>query len=469
MTDSMITAKFNQLPSITELLSIEPFRSIAVESGHETSLRIARRSLEEIRRRLSTGEATGEREGLKTLASRTAEGFYRSEKSARTTRVINATGVIVHTNLGRSALSDDAIEALKIASGYCNLEYDLIEGTRGKRGAGAEALLCSLTRAEAAVMVNNCAAAAFLVLRVFAQGKDVIISRGELVEIGGDFRVPDVLAESGAKLKEVGTTNRTKIADYEAAISDTTGLLMRVHPSNYRVIGFTESPTNAELATLAKENNLLFFEDAGSGAIVDLSDFGLDEPAIASSIADGVDIVAFSGDKLLGGIQAGLIVGRRDLIEAVRRHPLYRALRVDKLSYAAIEATLMSYAKGRHLEEIPTLKMLAYDAEAIRVRAEELSGKFSKDVSEGIRIEIVEGESVIGGGAGPDVKPKTWLFAVFVSGRSAEEIDAFFRSRATPVIGRISADRYLLDLRTVPENNEAELLSAIESLAVHEF
>jgi L-seryl-tRNA(Ser) seleniumtransferase len=293
----------------------------------------------------------------------------------------------------------------------------------------------------------------------------VIISRGELVEIGGDFRIPDVLEESGANLREVGTTNRTKITDYEKAISDTTGLLMRVHPSNYRVIGFTESPTNVQLASLSQERNIPFFEDAGSGALVDLSEFGLNESTISSSISDGVDLVAFSGDKLLGGVQAGFIVGRKDLIDAIRRHPLYRALRVDKLAYSAIEATLLSYARGTHFEDIPTLRMLAIKPEAIRERVKD----FVLSLSGRVQIEILEGESVIGGGAAPDVKPKTWLISIAVDGRPASEIDSVLRASTPPVIGRIADDRFLLDLRTVLPSDQLDLATAIGELADHEF
>lgn len=458
-----------ELPSIDELLAVEPLISIAEAAGHSTALRIARSSIETLRREILGESRQHSREQHVAKLAEIAGDSFTRERSARMSRVINATGVVIHTNLGRSVLADSAVKAVAKISGYCTLEYDLISGSRGKRGAGAEALICEVTGAEAAMIVNNCAAAAFLVLRVLAKGKDVIISRGELVEIGGDFRVPDVLEESGATLREVGTTNRTKISDYEKAISDSTGLLMRVHPSNYRVIGFTESPTNLQLSTLAREKGIPFFEDAGSGALVDLSEFGLDEPTISSSILDGVDLVAFSGDKLLGGVQAGFIVGRKTLVDSIRRHPLYRALRVDKLAYAAIEATLTSYARGTHFEEIPTLRMLAARPESIRERAEQLIRSLSTEVLDRVQFEIVEGESVIGGGSAPEVKPKTWLISASSVGRSAADVDAFLRSATTPVIGRIADGRFLLDLRTVPANDQSELVSAIKSLAGHEF
>ncbi|MEO5858401.1 MAG: L-seryl-tRNA(Sec) selenium transferase [Pyrinomonadaceae bacterium] len=454
-----------ELPSIDELLALEPLAMIATSAGHATALRIARASIESLRAEILTKSVDRDREQLIDELVTIAGDAFSRETASRISRVVNATGVVIHTNLGRSVLSDLAIQAVTDNTGYCTLEYDRLSASRGKRGAGAEALICELTGAVAAVIVNNCAAAAFLVLRVLAKGKDVIISRGELVEIGGDFRVPDVLEESGATLREVGTTNRTKVADYEKAISGSTALLMRVHPSNYRITGFTESPTNLQLAALARENGIPFFEDAGSGALVDLSAFGLNEPTISSSIRDGVDLVAFSGDKLLGGVQAGFIVGRKDLVEAVRRHPLYRALRVSKISYAAIEATLTSYARGTQLEEIPTLRMLAQDPEAIRRRATEFISKAAGEV----QLKIVEGESVIGGGSAPDVRPKTWLISVSVACGSAGDIDAFLRRQDIPVIGRIADDRFLLDLRTLLPNDERYLKDAIAKLATHEF
>ena len=458
-----------ELPSIDQLLTIGPFVDLAANAGRSTALRIARESIETLRNEILTESVNQNRETLVNRVISLAKETLDSETSGRVVRVINATGVVIHTNLGRSVLSDAAVKALGDNSGYCTLEYDIITGSRGKRGAGAESLICELTGAEAAVIVNNCAAATFLVLRVLAKGKDVIISRGELVEIGGDFRVPDVLEESGATLREVGTTNRTKIADYEKAISNATGLLMRVHPSNYRVIGFTEKPTNAQLAALSREKGIPFFEDAGSGALVDLSEFGLDEPTISLSISDGVDLVAFSGDKLLGGVQAGFIVGRENLIEVIRRHPLYRALRVDKLAYSAIEATLKAYARGTHFEDIPTLRMIATRSEDIRERVEEFVRSLALNTSGRVNFDIIEGVSVIGGGSAPEVKPRTWLISIAVDGRPASEIDSILRASTPPVIGRIADDRFLLDLRTVLPSDQPDLATAIGELADHEF
>jgi L-seryl-tRNA(Ser) seleniumtransferase len=462
---SQSASPLRSLPSIDELLNSKSFRAIAESHGRAVVLRIARSSLDDIRTELRSNIDQGNRDVLIERIGELALKTLNVETSRRISRVINATGVIVHTNLGRSALSVAAIESFRESSGYCNLEFDLVTASRGKRGTGAEAMICELTGAEAAVIVNNCAAATFLVLRAVAAGKEVIISRGELVEIGGDFRVPDVLTESGAILCEVGTTNRTKLADYEQAINENTGLILRVHPSNYRVVGFTESPSNAQLAALARDNNIPFFEDAGSGALVDLSEFGIDEPRIAASIEEGVDIVAFSGDKLMGSVQGGFIVGRRDLIESIRRHPLYRAFRVDKLAYGAIEATLAAYARGTEFDDIPTLRMIALDKGEIQERAQALTA----DVHENVGLEMIDGYSVVGGGAAPTSKLPTSLIAISKAGGSAEQVDAYFRERSVPIVGRISDDNFLIDLRSVDRADDEQIRNAIDHLAGHEF
>ena len=451
------------LPSVDRLLSNDLFVGIEARLGRDAAVRIAREAVGVVRDQIEGGSGPAD---VVAVVLETAEELFHREAVGGLRRVINATGVIIHTNLGRSPLSIHAVAAIaERASRYCSLEFDIETGKRGSRGERAESLMCALTGAEAAVIVNNCAAAAFLTLKVLAAGREVIISRGELVEIGGDFRVPDVLAESGAILREVGTTNRTKLADYDKAIGGNTGLILKVHTSNFRVIGFTAAPANSELSALARERGIPFIEDAGSGALVDLSEFGLsDEPLIPRSIADGVDVVMFSGDKLLGGVQAGFIVGKAEYVERVRKHPMYRALRVDKLSYAAIEETLASFARGKHLEEIPTLRMLSEPDETILDRStrlvESLKGR-TKD----IRFEIIEGKSVVGGGSAPDAKPSTWLIAIEKNGTTAEELGSAFRRRTTPVVGRIVDDRLVLDLRTVFEDEEDELESAIAELA----
>ncbi len=322
-------------------------------------------------------------------------------------------------------------------------------------------MLTELSGAESAVIVNNCAAAAFLVLSVFAGGGEAIVSRGELVEIGGDFRIPDVMTQSGASLIEVGTTNRTRLADYERAIGENTKVVMRVHPSNYRIIGFTEKPSLAELAELCARKGVLLYEDAGSGAMIDLSEFGLgDEPEISRSISDGADIVTFSGDKLLGASQAGLIVGRRDRIDQIRKHPLYRALRVDKLTYAAVEATLDAYISETARETVPVLAMLSLTKEQVNERAQEFVRQLEQHVGSG-QLELVDGESVVGGGSAPAVRLETKLIALRSSLISPEAIEQKLRESELPVIARIESQSVLIDLRTVEPSEESELLEIV--------
>jgi L-seryl-tRNA(Ser) seleniumtransferase len=377
-------------------------------------------------------------------------------------RVINATGVIIHTNLGRAPLSDEAREALISAAGYCNIEYDLAAGKRGKRGERVETILKELTGADDALVVNNCAAAAFFVLTVLASGREVVISRGELVEIGGDFRVPDVLARSGAVLREVGTTNRTKLADYDKAIGDATALILKVHPSNYRIVGFTSAPSTKELVELARKREILVYEDAGSGVTADLGKLGLSgEPIVRDSIAAGVDIVTFSGDKLLGGPQAGMIVGRTELIQRLRRDPLYRVLRVDKLTCAALEATLEAHVRGNAGESVPALMMLAASEREIEARARAFVSRLSNPL---LTTELFAGNSAVGGGSAPMVQPATCLIAVQHRSNSALELEKLLRQAATAVISRISEGKVLLDLRTVSRAEEDELADILNSI-----
>jgi L-seryl-tRNA(Ser) seleniumtransferase len=379
-------------------------------------------------------------------------------------RVVNATGVVLHTNLGRAPLSAAARERVaREAAGYCTLEYDTETGARGRRGARAEALLAELTGAEDALVVNNCAAAALLVLTALARDGETIVSRGELVEIGGDFRVPDVMAQSGTTMVEVGTTNRTRLSDYERAVTDETRLLARVHPSNYRIVGFTRAPALAELARLAHERGLLLYEDAGSGALLDLAPHGLSgEPVIRESIAAGADVVTFSGDKLLGAAQAGLVVGRRAVVGRLRRHPLYRALRADKLALAALEATLEAYRRGSALAEVPALRALAATREELEGRARDFAGRLrARAGAETLSVEIVEGNSAVGGGSAPTTHPPTVLLALSHPTLSADALEGRLRRARPPVVARIFDGRVVLDLRTVAAEEEAELLDAL--------
>ena len=462
-------AVLRMLPSTDELLNSPPVRLLISQAGRKPVTSLARIVIDELRAELVTEitKRTGRvhtysKESLLTEASGRLNERWRQRRSSRLRKVINATGVVIHTNLGRAPLSAEALQAIADASGYCTLEYDLANGKRGRRGEYVESLFAEMTGAEAAVVVNNCAAAAYLVLTVFAKGGEAIVSRGELVEIGGDFRIPDVLVQSGATLKEVGATNRTKVSDYEKAIGDETKVILRVHPSNYRIIGFTEKPPLRDLAQLAHKKGILLYEDAGSGALYDLGKFGLtDEPVISESIANGADIVTFSGDKLLGGAQAGIIVGRRNLIEQIRKHPLYRALRAGKLVYAALEATLESYLRDDAEESVPVLRMLALRKEELEMRIRDLASRLRSDST---TLEIISGESVVGGGSAPDVHPETVLLALTHSTMSAADIDAKLRMAETTVIVRIESERVLVDLRTVDESEMDKLAEVLASV-----
>ena len=340
--------KFRALPAVDQLLRTDVAAQLRSSLGTSRLTAIAREVIEDLRQQIQSGGLAGNtKDGLLIEATKRLQSRCRREALLVVRRVINATGVILHTNLGRAPLSDAARAAVANAAGYCSLEYDAETGSRGKRGGHAEELLTQLTGAEAALVVNNCASAALLILTVLAGDGETIVSRGELVEIGGDFRVPDVMANSGTRMIEVGSTNRTRLADYKRATNESTRLIMRVHPSNYRIIGFTASPALSELASLAHESALPLYEDAGSGVLSDLSQYGLtDEPIISESIEAGADVVSFSGDKLLGASQAGLIVGRLEIIERLRRHSLYRALRADRVVLSRRSATLEAHRRG---------------------------------------------------------------------------------------------------------------------------
>lgn len=462
------------LPSVNALLQTETARALSLEVGAQHLTRLARAVTDELRAFVQEQDinqtsmnGAHSRASLLEEASRRLERACQREAAASLRHVINASGVILHTNLGRAPLSDAARRAISTeAARYCTLEYNLETGGRGRRGARAEQLLRDLTGAEAALVVNNCAAAALLILTVLGQGGETIISRGELVEIGGDFRVPDVMAQSGTYLKEVGATNKTRLLDYRRAITEQTRLVMRVHPSNYRIVGFTSTPEISELADLAHECGLPLYEDAGSGALSDLESLGLaGEPVIAQSVKAGADLISFSGDKLLGASQAGLIVGRGELVERLRKHPLYRALRADKLSLAALEATLEAHRRGAATSEIPALRMLALTQDEIRARAESLVNRL-KGLSQinTLHTEIIEGASAIGGGSAPNTHPPTALIALTHETLSADALEEALRRSQPPIVARISLGRVVLDLRTVALDEEAALLAAIAAL-----
>ena len=380
--------------------------------------------------------------------------------------VVNATGVILHTNLGRAPLSDRALAAIvAVARGASNLEFDLEAGARGRRDTHCERLLIELLGCEAAVVANNNAAAVMLVLNTLAEGGEVIISRGELVEIGGSFRVPEVLERAGCVLREVGTTNRTHLSDYENAINDRTRLLLRVHPSNYRVVGFTSRVTAGELVELGRRAGIPVVDDLGSGCLVDPIAIGVgDEPRVRAVLADGVDVVTFSGDKLLGGPQSGIVAGRSELVERIRRNPLMRALRVDKMVYAGLEATLRAYVEGRAEEEIPALRMLTASVETIRDRAMVFAGLLQNAAPE-FGAEVLAGRSVPGAGSAPGIDLPTALVVLHHPILSAHELDSRLRASDPPVVARIENESVVLDLRTVRPDEEHELLDCLLHLA----
>lgn len=458
------------------LLRTETARALKPDVGAARLSSLARQVTDEMRRELladtsaerAEGAENGSRSDLMIEAERRLATAHRNETARGLRRVINATGVVLHTNLGRAPLSEAARRAVQDkAAGYCTLEYDVTSGERGRRGPRAEDLLASLTGAEAALVVNNCAAAALLVLSALARDGETIVSRGELVEIGGDFRVPDVMAQSGTRMVEIGTTNRTRLSDYRKAISPDTRLIMRVHPSNYRIVGFAKTPSLGDLAGLAHDAGLVLYEDAGSGALLNLSEFGIDgEPVIGASVNAGADIVSFSGDKLLGGPQAGLLVGRLDLIDRLRNHPLYRALRADKLRIAALEATLEAYVRDGSPDEVPAFRSLAMTTDEIRERAEGLISRLRESkMPETLRLETVEGESAAGGGAGPTSRLPTVLISLTHDQLSANQIESALRLSDPPVVARIVDDRVLLDLRTVADSEESEVERAVLSLS----
>jgi L-seryl-tRNA(Ser) seleniumtransferase len=457
-------ALLRQIPSVDELLRRERLAQLAAATGRALVVEAARAVLDRMRVQIAANPAAAAAllEPAR-LEEEVASELKRSlDFSLRP--VINATGVILHTNLGRAPLSPEAIEHLRhIATQYCNLEYSLAEGTRGQRDAHTARLLARLLGAEAAVVVNNNAAAVFLVLSALARGGEVIVSRGELIEIGESFRIPDILAESGAVLREVGTTNRTHIADYERAINERTRLLLRVHPSNFRLVGFTARPERKELVELGRRANLPVCEDLGSGCLADLRESGIEEPLAQASLRAGVDLVTFSGDKLLGGPQAGVIAGKQELVRRLRRHPLFRALRVDKLTIAALEATLSAYLRGR-LDEIPALRMIQISLGEMELRAqafvERLRAMLGDDA---VQAEVRSGDSVIGGGSTPGETLPTRLVVVRSSRRPAAELESLLRrpEQPVPVIARVEGDRLVLDLRTVFPEQEPALAEAL--------
>jgi len=458
-----------QIPSVDELLGQPRLAALAQRVDRELLVEITRAVLADLRQRISGEGATAvlalDASSLEERIASMVERVLASSLSP----VINATGVILHTNLGRAPLSAAVIEEFRrSATSYSNLEYALEAGARGKRDVHVGQQLERLTGAEAAIVVNNCAAAVLLVLAALAKGAEVIVSRGELIEIGDGFRIPEIMAQSGAILREVGTTNRTRIADYENAINENTRLLLRVHPSNFAITGFAEKPSLEELVAVSRRTCLPLIEDLGSGCLVDLSAAGINEPLVRQSIDAGVSVVMFSGDKLLGGPQAGIIAGKTELVGRVRRHPLFRALRVDKLTTAALAVTLGAYLRGA-LDEVPALRMIRTSVQEIKRRAENFLRELTPELPLGeVELEIADGNSLAGGGSTPTQSLATKVIRIATARYSASQLEE--RLRRAPagisVIARVDDDRLILDLRTVFPEQEPVLLKTL-SVALH--
>lgn len=452
-------ALLRRIPSVDELVGRPLLAEWCRRAGRGLVVDVTREALARVRAELAEAASPpAVAAAIETLEHRIAAEIERwLAPSLRP--VLNATGVVLHTNLGRAPLAPEALDRVREAAiQYSNLEYDLAAGARGKRDVHTARLVARLVGAEAAIVVNNNAAAVFLVLHTLARDAEVVVSRGELIEIGDGFRIPEIMAASGARLVEVGTTNRTRLADYERALTAETRLFLRVHPSNFRVVGFTDRPALEDLVALAGRHALPVYEDLGSGCLVDLTAARIDEPVARSSIEAGVSLLTFSGDKLLGGPQAGIIAGRKDLVGRVRRNPLFRALRVDKLTIAALEATLGAYLRGA-LDDVPVLRMIRAPAADIRRRAEAFVARAGGSGSAAAEFEIREGSSVVGGGSTPGQSLPTFLVAVTSRRHSAAALEARLRQPEggfAPVVARIEEGRLVLDLRTVfPDREEA--------------
>jgi L-seryl-tRNA(Ser) seleniumtransferase len=460
-----VGALLRRLPSVEEVLQEPATRALLERLPRWAVLEGVRETLERARRRILTGGAPPE----DLAAAAAALANAKARPSLR--RVINATGVILHTNIGRACLPEAALQAaLEAGRAYSTLEFDLEAGTRGSRQVHVEGLLTRLTGAEAAFAVNNNAAAVLLAINTLAEGREVIVSRGELVEIGGSFRIPDVMRKAGGLLREVGTTNRTHLSDYEAALSERTALLLKVHPSNFAIVGFTAAVPLTEFTALGKRHHVPVMVDLGSGALTDLSPYGVTgEETVPAVLRQGPDLVTFSGDKLLGGPQAGLVVGRRALVEKLRKNPLARAVRIDKLSLAALEATLRLYLEGpAAVEAIPTLRAIALPAAAVRARAEAAAGAVLAAGGGDLSAEVIPGSSEVGGGASPTEALPTFLLALRSRSRGADALEAALRHHDPPVLARIKDGDVLLDLRTVPVEELPAVTAALRALAAPE-
>ena len=467
---------FRLLPSVDELMRSESLAPLIAAHGRAAVVEACRQALEKLRRSIPReGDENELRLAVAALPRALAEELKAGSRFSLR-RVINATGVILHTNLGRAPLGEAALQhALEVAGGYCNLEFDLQTGERGQRDAHVDRLFAALFAdataaaraapdgAPSTAVVNNNAAAVLLALNTLAEGGEVIVSRGELVEIGGSFRIPDIMAKSGATLREVGTTNRTRIDDYQSAISERTKLLLRVHRSNFKIVGFTEQPSLAELVELGRSRRIPVMEDLGSGALIPLEPMGISgEPTVHFSLGAGVDIVTYSGDKLLGGPQAGILSGRPAVIAQVRANPLFRALRVDKLIYSMLESTLLAYVRQQY-EAIPALRFMRIPREELLRHAEALAARLRESCHQ-LQIEVVPCSSLVGGGAAPGWDLPSHGVAIAAQAIGADELLSRLRGNDPPVVARIEEGRVLLDLRTVFPAEDEEIVAALQRI-----
>ena len=449
-----------QIPPVNDILLAPELSDFGPILGQPFVARLLKEVLSETRKRLVAGDTVVSRQELTSSIATEVAARVNDLLAPSLRRVINASGVVLHTNLGRAPLPEAALDYLKdVSCGYSNLEFNIEKGGRGKRDSHLERLFGELLGSESAIVVNNNAFAVLLVLNSLAEGGEVVASRGEQVEIGGSFRVPDVMEKSGAVLREVGTTNRTRIGDFEAAINPATRLLLRVHPSNFRVIGFTEKPSVEQFADLGRRSGITTFEDLGSGCLVDMNPIGVsDEPLVFDSIRAGVDVVCFSGDKLLGGPQAGIIAGRKALIDRVRDNPLFRALRVDKLTLSVLEIVLLAYLKGE-VNEIPVWRMLLAREDELKDRADAFARRAGDSVS------AVKLTSLVGGGSAPEATLPSWGVTVQIEEVSEAETERRFRNATPAVIVRVEDNRVVLDMRTVARQEEDELLAIVKAIS----
>ena len=463
------TELLRQIPSVDELLSQPRLSALAAKMDRDILLEVTRAALADLRARIS-GEPSFT---AVAIAGGSVEEFIASQVERLLAHsllpVINATGVILHTNLGRAPLPAGVVDQLaQTVTQYSNLEYDLEAGARGKRDVHTSRLLERLTGAEAAVVVNNCAAAVLLVTAALAKGGEVLVSRGELIEIGDGFRIPEIMAESGATLREIGTTNRTRLADYQNALNENTRLLLRVHPSNFKITGFTDKPALEELVELSRRSGIPLMEDLGSGCLIDLNESGISEPTVRRSVDAGVGVVTFSGDKLLGGPQAGIIAGKKDLIARARKYPLFRALRVDKLTITALEVTLGAYLRAAY-DEIPSLRMIRLSEAEVKRRAENFLRELRPELPlNEVEVCIASGESLAGGGSTPAQALPTKLIRIASARYSAAKLELRLRAApaGTSVIARVEDEQLVIDLRTVFPEQEPLLLKTLAA-ALH--